>query len=752
MKGRNTHLFGLIGIGVFVAIFFYQTLIYGRLPVPADTLVGLYHPWRDLYEQTNPRGVPFKNFLITDPVRQQIPWRKTSVDAWRAGHAPSWNPYNFAGTPLSANIQAAAFYPFNGLFFLFSFPVAWSILIMIQPLIAGVLLYVYLRSLRVSAVSSFFGSFIWSFSGFSIAWMTWGTMMQTAMWLPLMLMSVDVVMTTTDRSQLIRWTVLGVLGMFMTILAGHIQIALYALLVVIAYGIWRLRSYTGKVSRQEIIMRLLKVGIISLLASSVAWVPLLQFLPETVRIAAGESSRAEGWFLPWTNLVQFISPDYFGNPSTMNYWGVWNYGEFIGYIGIIPLILAISVLFLGNIASFWSVVVVVSLFFMLPHPITAIIDRVHVPLLGVLQPTRLMMVIDLGLSILAAFGLEVLLSGKNKRALRISLVPFLLLAGLWILVMTPGFWTQDAGLVERMLVSRRNLVFPSLLFVAAISLYGASVWMKKNKSIWICGILLVTAFDLFRFGWKFTPFTNSRYFFPKTKVVEFLLSQPKPFRVISLDDRILPPNVTGYYGIETIEGYDPLAPKRFSDFLVVNARNRADLSEPTGFNRIYTTHALDAPFFPYFNAQYILSLEDLASSEVKLVFSEGKTKVYQYKNALPRVYLAENIVSAENKSSEQVLDLLLSSKATRVAVVEEGVDVLSVPITAAESADITTYEPSRIVVSVRTVNPRVLVVLNSFYKHSRVSVDGKDARLLRVNYLFSGVIVPSGSHTVVLKY
>ena len=65
--------------------YFLANRISGKLPVPSDTLVGLYHPWRDLYRDTNPRGVPFKNFLITDPVRQQIPWRKIVIDQWKEG-------------------------------------------------------------------------------------------------------------------------------------------------------------------------------------------------------------------------------------------------------------------------------------------------------------------------------------------------------------------------------------------------------------------------------------------------------------------------------------------------------------------------------------------------------------------------------------------------------------------------------------------------------------------------------------------
>src|SRR3989344_4059292 len=163
----------LLGISL---TFFYQTILFGKLPVPSDALVGLYHPWRDLYNDTNPRGIPFKNFLITDPVRQQIPWRKIAIDQWKEGKIPLWNPYNFSGTPILANIQTAALYPLNILFLIFPFIDAWTTLIMLQPLLAGLFMYWYLRSLALRSVASLLGAIAWSFSGFNIAWLTWGTM------------------------------------------------------------------------------------------------------------------------------------------------------------------------------------------------------------------------------------------------------------------------------------------------------------------------------------------------------------------------------------------------------------------------------------------------------------------------------------------------------------------------------------------------------------------------------------------------
>src|SRR3990170_7845286 len=95
-----------LSILLFTILFFFQPfLMQGKLPIPADTIVGLYHPYRDLYASEYPNGIPFKNFLITDPVRQIYPWKKLSIDIIRGLNLPLWNPYAASGMPLLSNFQ-----------------------------------------------------------------------------------------------------------------------------------------------------------------------------------------------------------------------------------------------------------------------------------------------------------------------------------------------------------------------------------------------------------------------------------------------------------------------------------------------------------------------------------------------------------------------------------------------------------------------------------------------------------------------
>ena len=113
---------------IFIAlIFFWQSIVRGLLPIPSDTIIGLYYPYRDMYAKEYPRGIPFKNSLITDPVRQTYPWKSLVIEAEKNFKIPTWNPYNFSGTPLLANFQSGAFYPLNLLYFALPFNLSWVI-------------------------------------------------------------------------------------------------------------------------------------------------------------------------------------------------------------------------------------------------------------------------------------------------------------------------------------------------------------------------------------------------------------------------------------------------------------------------------------------------------------------------------------------------------------------------------------------------------------------------------------------------
>ena len=738
-KHKNVNALALFII--LVGIFFFKTLLFGKLPVPSDTLVGLYHPWRDLYVRQYPNGIPFKNFLITDPIRQQIPWRKTVIDSLQQWKLPRWNPYSFSGTPLLANIQSGALYPFNILFLFFSFEIAWTMIIVSQPLFAGIFLFLFLRNKRLLIIPSFVGAVIFAFSGFSVAWFTWGTMVSTFMWVPLMLYLVDKIHSEKKK---LRWKALFIVSVVFSYFAGNIQIFLYGIAVVLWYSYW---TYWRK-GLCRLNMWHVYAAILCLLLICSQFIPFIKFILQTQRISSGADWTHEGFFIPLHHLIQFIAPDFFGNPTTLNYWGTWNYAEMVGYIGISGLFLAI--LGISGQTIFWFLTVIIALVFSVASPISMLPYRLHIPIISLLQPTRLLSVIDLALSVLAAYGLSEFVKGRRKISGTIIVVFVGIVCCLWIWVYAGGFGGQTD-----IAVARHNLVMPSFFLIAVgICVIIRLILPKKIiRYYWTTVPVVIIAlciFDLFRFGWKFIPFTDRTYFFPQTKIISFLQTQKKPFRMLATDDRILPPNVNEFYGIESISGYDPLHDGRYEEFIAAAERGSSDIRPPYGYERIMTPKNYTSPLIRLLNVRFILSFDAIQGA--REVMAERKTKLFEMSNIVPRVYLADTIITKTGK--QEIIDILTSSTFIpgSTVVVETKIPVLSVPLTTQESVSIQSYEDDMIQIRVIAGSPRLLVIGNIFDPGWKALVDGKPVSIYRTNYLFMGIIVPTGDHTASLVY
>src|SRR4051794_29069042 len=89
-------------------IFSSPYLFHGRVPYPSSYQVNNFAPWSS-YEKN---WGPVKNAAMPDVIDQIYPWRHFTIQSWKKGYIPTWNPNNFAGTPHLANFQSAVFSPF----------------------------------------------------------------------------------------------------------------------------------------------------------------------------------------------------------------------------------------------------------------------------------------------------------------------------------------------------------------------------------------------------------------------------------------------------------------------------------------------------------------------------------------------------------------------------------------------------------------------------------------------------------------
>lgn len=721
-------LLPLAACAIFIFIFFWQFFLKGFLPIPADTIIGLYHPFRDFYSKDYPNGIPFKNSLITDPVRQQYPWKKLVIDELKKGKLPIWNPYEMSGKPLLANFQAGTFYPLNLLFFFLPFNLAWSFFIISQPFLAILFTFLFLQNLKLSKTASLLGGFVFAFCGFSVAWLEWGNIVNTALWLPLILLSVDKIV---EEKRSIRWTVLLSMSLVFSLMAGHLQVFFYLFLTFFFYTIFRLNQNKYHNFKFFLAAFLAFLGV-----SLVQLAPTFKFIGDSAR-TLDQSYLSSGWFMPWQNLVQFLAPDFFGNPATLNYWGVWNYGEFIGYIGIFPLILSMLALFYKKDKNvlFFGIIFFISLFFALPNAISKLPFIFNIPFISSSQPTRLIFLIDFSLSILCAIGYDYLIKSKKEIFYILSAVSLIFIS-LWIAV----FKLNDPNIG----VARQNLVLPTGIFATTL-IFILLVKFKRNFTKFVVyGLLLLTIFDLLRFFGKFTPFTKGDYLFPQTKSIEFLKNQKGQFRIMEADSRILPPNFSSIYKIQDIDGYDPLYSERYAELIAASERGRADIKPPFGFNRIITPHSYTSKIIDLLGVKYILSLNDISLPNLSKVFQEGETRIYQNKNFLPRVFFVSRTIFSFNKTNSIEKLFKNINNLSDLAIVEG----LKDSKWSKGSIEVLRYDNNSVMLKTQNPGDGFLILTDSYYPAWHASIDGREVKILRTDFNFRGIPVPSGTHTI----
>jgi hypothetical protein len=624
------------------SILFWQFFIKGLIPLPADTIVGMYHPWRDLYAKDYPNGIPYNNPLITDPVRQQFVWKKLVSDSYKVGKLPIENPYSFSGYPLLANFQSGAFYPLNILFLILPFNFAWGVYIYLQFLLGGVFMFAFLQNLLkknanpegASATegspdkknttyerAAFLGSIVWILSGFWIAWSEWGNILHTALWLPLILLSISSLSFSRRRESRLFWLLIYLTSLLCSFFAGHLQTFFYLYIFSIVYFLFLLRT-TNYVLRT--ISLFIILNSIFLILAIPQWYPTLQFILQSARSTdITNILTREDWFIPLKHFVQFFIPDYFGNPAKGNYFGVWNYGEFLSYIGIIPIFFAIF----GIIKSiknkkniFWLISLIVVLMLTTKNPISQIPYQLQIPFFSTAQPSRLIFLLDFILIILYAKGLIIWSNDSNHRIKIISSVLFSIL--LIVLLMFSMFDKTNQ------IIILRNSIQPVVIFILfslMITNIARIPRIFKISKIFFPAIFLLIFFDQSRVFWKFNTFADQKYIFPDTKITTYLQNDLKNgfFRISSLSDAIMPPNFSAFYGIPSIDGYDPLYFSSYAD-LIRSGKN-------AGFNRIIRLDYPDRHLFEELKVKYFLTFSDFSGlKDFELVLTEGITKLYKY--------------------------------------------------------------------------------------------------------------------------
>lgn len=734
-------------------IFFFQVL-QGKLPAPLDAMIGSYYPWLD-YKWGYSVGVPVKNPALSDIYAQYYPWQELVHSLLKRGIVPLWNPYSFAGTPLIANWQSAAFYPLNLIFLLIDHPSRWSITIMLQPLLSLLFMYLFLKRVNFSNLASIFGSIVFSFSGFMIIFLEYNSFAQTAIWLPLILYLVESYITTKKN----RYLIFIPFSIYNLLTAGNFQVSLYTLSITGMYGLFRilsLKPLKTPVSYQPLVLLAIFI-ILGIGLSSLQLLPTLELFQNSIRTDDQNIFEYNFGLLPLQNLVTFLAPDFFGSPVTGNFWGTL-YHEQSGYFSIIalPLIIAALIKKRDFITIFFGFIFILSLILIFDSIIGKTVYLFKIPLISTSYASRMLFVTDFSAAVLAAKGFG-LIQTNPKIIQRVTVYILCgiigIAGGIIISLLIPGTET----LKSKYLISLKNLVLPITLLILLLPL----IWSKKLKIIYPF-IFMLLIFDLFRFGLKYNPFVSKDFIYPTTPIINFLQSNVGFYRIDKEHDAILPSNTWIMYRLMSPSGYDPLYSEQYGKFYNVYTK-RLNLET---VSRYANLDKYNNEFLDLLGVKYLLAAKRNKASSItpdgdrfyniddpklKPVFEDKSMVVLENIDVMPRVNLFDQFdVEGSYNDAHKRLQAGYPFR-TRVMLNQQPQN-LTFKRSPEDKVEIISYQTNEVEIKTHTQHNTILMLTDSYYPGWKAEVNKKSFRIYEADGIFRAIELPKGENHVRFYY
>lgn len=725
----------------------------------------------------------------------------------RTGQQPLWNPYMFAGMPLYQRLG----------------PVVWSVDIILNKLDvimdwrvwylwAGAIgMFLLIKYLGLSAVAAILAAigFILMPHFHSLIVVGHFAKVRALMWMPFVLLTFLMLIRRKNMLSALLFTFAFALQMR----TQHYQIIFYTLLLLL---------FTGIVPYAKLVIEkkwgdFLKLS--GLIIASIILVVIIVAQPLfVIRDYAPYSTRggnsisieeqpdeykkgvgfdyATQWSYSISELWNLAIAKFHGGTSQEKYtgdsvpqfrnraipayWGSMTFTQSYEYMGIVLIFLAfIAILFR------WKLVMVKSLAFLSILALVLSLGQNFSPPYKLLfyylpyfdkfrTPMMILTLVMFNVSVLAAFGLDFLLSANlsKKEILKklyiFSGISFLLLItplvfGSTLALSKPQelqqYTTQygpdGAKQVLEMLRSARldilkSSALRSLVFLAlGFGIVQALIRKFMGKDYIAIGIIVLVAFDLGLISYNFLEgkFTNidriEKQVYGTNAIDQIIMQDTSLYRVA-------PPvasigNDTRWcYHYQSIGGYSPAKLQEIQDLIENNIEKRVPPNLPFNLN-----------IYNMLNVKYIASNQRWSDSSLTFLGSDkgGSLNLFLNKTHLPRAFFVRQFqVLSDGAERLKFMNSPDFDPATTALLQKP----LSEEISAPDSSwtRVKHFEPDKIVIDAYSDKDALMVISEVYYPigwHAYLD-SGKELEIYKTNHILRSVVVPAGAHTVTMEF
>jgi hypothetical protein len=518
-------------------------------------------------------------FYLGNILQLQYPLRSAYAAELARGSLPLWTPLVVGGYPLLAEGSLGALYPPNWILHtLLPVAIALNVFVLAHLLWAALGAYAFARRLGGHQAAAFASALAFALGGFLVAHLTGVNIIACAAWLPWLFLLVDRVAVDAPSGHPARDAALLALALGMAFLAGQPQIALLGLLAVLAYALylsWATRQH-GRVIGLWVVALLLGVGL-----AAAQLLPSHELAQLSMPAGGADSESLTASSLDPRNLVSLVSPFISGTPDP------GTSGGWVGYVGLLPLLLALLAPFLAppradvsrpvRPARFLAGLAVVAVLFAFGRYNPVYMALLRLPVFGLLRvPGYFLYLFSFAAAILAGMGLEAMLTRGHRVAdatesgrdwLGIAAVALVAVA------VTASLSQVDAwASIWRWL--------PAVLGLLGLA-WLAWAWRSKGSSYAVLAVLALALIvgDLLAFNAVYNLTSNQtmplQEFTAQPRSLPFLQSQTGVYRIYT-QEKTAPspsalresyyPNLALTYGLPTANGLLPLVPPRYARY------------------------------------------------------------------------------------------------------------------------------------------------------------------------------------------
>ena len=386
--------------------YLFPVLVGGRVLVP-NSFLFFFAPWASHAPASFHVGL---NPLLSDIPSAYYPWNFFAREMLDSGRFPAWNPYAFSGTPFYANPQTALLSPFSVPMWLLPLNFGLGVAALLKLWVAGWGTYSLTRWLGLDPWPSVLAGLTFMLCGFMILWLEYETLPAAAAMLPWAILLADRTLTRRRVGDVVALALVTVV----LILAGQPEIAVQSLVAVAVYILVRALSAEDGTARERAKRLALPASALCLgVLLSAVW--LLPVLKAGLGTPGADALQRGGFPLPWSAVRTLLFP---------GWWSRFHLGgapldivERTCYVGVIPLMFAGLATLSGSHVRKKLPFIALSLLglalaFRVPG-LSALAE--HIPGLDNTQFGRLLLWPQLGIAVLAAFGLQQFVGSFHER-------------------------------------------------------------------------------------------------------------------------------------------------------------------------------------------------------------------------------------------------------------------------------------------------------------------------------------------------